>query len=77
VVNPERYRIWRITRRAGAWPRWLLIEDVVAHDFVIENGGRQLVLYRNELVVLTPRRVVVRRLDVRDVVEVVERHPAL
>ncbi|HJY25014.1 MAG TPA: hypothetical protein VJ649_04995 [Actinomycetes bacterium] len=28
--------------RAGAWPRWLLIEDVIADDFVIENNGRSL-----------------------------------
>jgi hypothetical protein len=69
-VNSGRDRIWRITRRAGTWPRWLLIEDIVAHDFVIENGGRQLVLYRDELVVDTPRRVVVARLDGRDVVSV-------
>jgi hypothetical protein len=39
VVNRERDRIWRITRRAGAWPRWLLIEDVIAHAFVIEIMG--------------------------------------
>lgn len=71
MVNRERDRIWRITRRVGAWPRWLLIEDVVAHDFVIENHGRQLVLYRDELVVDSPRRVVVARLDGRDVVSLV------
>ena len=38
---------------------------------VIENHGRQLVLYRDELVVDSPRRVVVARLDGRDVVSVV------
>jgi hypothetical protein len=71
VVNRERDRSWRITRPVGAWPRWLLIEDVVAHDFVIENHGRQLVLYRDELIVDSPRRVVVARLDGRDIVSVV------
>jgi hypothetical protein len=30
------------TRRA--WPRWLLIEDVDADDFAVENDGQQLVL---------------------------------
>jgi hypothetical protein len=72
VVSPRHRRTWRITRRAGAWPRWLLIEDVEADDFVVEQGGRQLVLYRDELVVLSPRRVVVRRMDIRDVVGVEE-----
>ena len=66
-------RVWRITRRVGAWPRWPLVEDVEADGLVIEQNGRQLLLYCDELVVLTPRRVVVARLDVRDVVEVVER----
>ena len=64
--------VWRITRRAGAWPRWLLIEDVEADDLAVENGGRQLTLYRDVVVILSARRVVVRRMDVRDVVEVVE-----
>ena len=65
--------IWRVTRRPFASPCWPLVEDLEADDFVIENGGRQLVLYRDELVVLTARRVVVARLDVRDIVEIVER----
>ena len=63
---------WRITRRAGAWPRWLLIEDVDAQDFAVENSGRQLVLYDDTLVVDEPRRVVVRRLDAKDILEIVE-----
>ena len=65
-------RVWRITRRAGAWPCWLLVEDVLADDLAMENGGQLLVLYRAETVVDEPRRVVAARLDVRDVVEVVE-----
>jgi hypothetical protein len=72
VVSCQRDHIWRITRRAGAWPRWLLIEDVVAHDFAIEDNGRQLVLYRDEVVILTARRVVVARLHARDVVSIDE-----
>ena len=64
-------RVWRITRRAGAWPGWPLVEDVEADDFVVGHDGKQLVLYRDEVVVLTARRVVVARLDVRDVVSVV------
>ena len=63
---------WRITRRAGAWPRWLLIEDVDADDFVIDDSGRQLVLYRDQLVILTARRFVVARLDARDVASIEE-----
>ena len=63
---------WRITRRVGAWPRWLLFEDVIAHDFVIAAGGRRLTLYRAEVVIDTPRRVVVRRMDARDIVAVEE-----
>jgi hypothetical protein len=68
--DPPHRHVWRITRHGGDWPRWPLIEDMEADDFVIENGGRQLVLYRDELVVLTARRVVVARLDVRDVAAV-------
>ena len=56
--------------RVGAWPRWLLIEDVAADDFVIENGGRMLVLYRDETVVDEARRVVVARLRREDIVAV-------
>ncbi len=40
---------------------------------MVENGGEQLVLYRDEVVILTARRVVVARLDARDVVAVEER----
>ena len=43
---------------------------VEADDFVIEQGGKQLVLYVDTLVVDEPRRVVVARLDGRDVVSV-------
>jgi hypothetical protein len=62
---------WRITRRPFVSPQWPLVEDVEADDFVIENDGRQLVLYRDELVVVeSPRRVVVARLDANDIVAV-------
>ena len=71
-MSCQRDHVWRITRRAGAWPRWLLIEDVAAHDFVIAAGGRLLTLYRDEIVIDTPRRVVVRRIDARDIVAVEE-----
>jgi hypothetical protein len=47
-----------------------LIEDVIAHDFVIENNGRQLVLYVDTLVIDELRRVVVARLDRQDIVSV-------
>ena len=63
-------RVWRITRRGGARPGWPLIEDVEADDFVVEHDGKQLVLYRDEVVVDTPRRVVVLRMDANDVVAV-------
>ena len=42
-----------------------LIADVEADDFVVENGGRQLTLYLDDVVFSTARRVVVARLDVR------------
>ncbi len=63
------------TRRRVA--RWLLIEDVEADDFEVQQDGKQLVLYVDTLVVDEPRRVDVARLDRRDVVSVVmlQRNP--
>jgi hypothetical protein len=48
---------------------------VIAHDFVIENNGRQLVLYVATLVIDEPRRVVVARLDRQDIVSVESQQP--
>ena len=53
----------------------LLIQDVAADDFVIDNGGKQMALYIDTVVVDEPRRVVVERLNVRDVVEVIQIYP--
>ena len=50
-AEPGHRRVWRITRRAGAWPCWLLVEDVLADDLAMENGGQFFVLYRAETVV--------------------------
>jgi hypothetical protein len=61
----------RITCRPRPYPRAPLVEDVDGDSLVSENRGRQWVLYVDQLVVLTPRRVVVRRLDARDVVAAV------
>jgi hypothetical protein len=47
-----------------------LVEDVEADDFVVENGGHQLVLYIDSVIVDAPRPVVVARLDRSDVVDV-------
>jgi hypothetical protein len=54
VVTGHR-RTWRITRRAGAWPRWPLIEDVDADDFEVESDDQMLVLYIDTLAVDEPQ----------------------
>ncbi len=64
--------LWRVTRRVGAWPHWLLVEDVVADDLAVENDGKQLVLYIDTTVVDTARRIVVLRMDASDIVDVTE-----
>ena len=64
--------LWRVTRRVGGWPRWLLIEDVVGNDFAVENGGRQLVLQIDTTVVDTARRIVVLRMNATDIIDVTE-----
>ena len=46
------------------------MEDVEADYFVVENDGRLLTLYRDEVVIDSARRVVVRRMDARDVVTI-------
>ena len=61
-------RTYRVTYRPRAYPRAPLIEDIDADSLISENRGPQWVLYVDQLVVLTPRRVVVRRLDAREVV---------
>ena len=48
-------------------------ERLEADDFVIENGGKQLVLYRDAVCALTARRVVAARFDVRDIISIEER----
>lgn len=55
--------------RPAASPYWPLVEDVEADDLVVENGGGLLTLSR-DVVVDTPRRVVVCRMDARDIVSV-------
>ena len=58
-----------VTYCPRAYPRAPLVEDVDADSLISENRGRQCVLYVDQLVVLTTR-VVVRRLDAREVVAV-------